>query len=69
MNNGKLILPRLLVCVAIGMAGAMFLVSLFIIALESVWVFIDEHPTYTGLSILFIISCFGLWWMVKYIKR
>jgi len=66
--NGKLIIPRIVACFIVGGMGVFFIGAVFIKALEQAWIFIDAHPTWTGLSVLALFSCYGVYWLVKWLK-
>jgi len=64
-NPGRVLLPRLAFCIVGSALIAVIDVTLVLKASE----FIDSHPTYSGLSFLFIVSVIGFGWCVRYLRR
>jgi len=64
-NPGRVLLPRLAFCIVGSMLIAVIGVTLVLKASE----FIDLHPLWSGMSMLFIISVIGFGWMVKWLRR
>lgn len=64
-NYGKLILIRLVAGAIIGMVAAVGL----IIAVVSLASFCLQHQTWSILTFVALVFCFGIWRMVKKLRR
>ncbi len=63
-NPGRVLLPRLAFCIVGSALIAVIGVTLVLKASE----FIDSHPTWSGLSLLFIVAVVGFGYLVKKLR-